>query len=219
MRIKKHENLTQANITKVIELLNPTDGSKPITKKEACSILNIAYNTTRLGNIINDHLEMVEFRAKRKAMNRGKAATEAEIKDTIRAYLDGDNVSEIAKSLYRSPAFIKNIIDRIGVPQKLAQTDYEGRRTAMLPEQCVAEEFEPGERVWAIRQNFPAIVQKELQPEKAEEKGYKVYLCYTIEATQDDLANTFFPHLSFAGKYCALAAYDMGSLRHLQQYL
>ena len=219
MRIKKHENLTQASITKVIELLNPTDGSKPITKKEACSILNIAYNTTRLGNIINDHLEMVEFRAKRKAMNRGKAATEAEIKDTIRAYLDGDNVSEIAKSLYRSPAFIKNIIDRIGVPQKLAQTDYEGRRTAMLPEQCVAEEFEPGERVWAIRQNFPAIVQKELQPEKAEEKGYKVYLCYTIEATQDDLSNTFFPHLSFAGKYCALAAYDMGSLRHLQQYL
>ena len=219
MRIKKHENLTQANITKVIELLNPTDGSKPITKKEACSILNIAYNTTRLGNIITDHLEMQDFRAKRKAQNRGKAATPAEIQDTVKAYLDGDNVSEIAKSLYRSPAFVKAIIDRIGVPQKLSMTDYEGRRNAMLPEQCVAEEFEPGEKIWAIRQNYPAVVKRELQPEKAKEKGYKVYLCYTIEATQDDLDKTFFPYLSFAGKYHAIPAYDMGSLRHLQQYM
>ena len=54
MRIKKHEQITQANITKVIELLNPTDGSRPITKKEACGILNIAYNTTRLSNIITE---------------------------------------------------------------------------------------------------------------------------------------------------------------------
>ena len=58
MRTKKHENLTQANISKVIEYLNPKDGSKPITKKEACSILNIAYNTTRLGNIIAEFEEM-----------------------------------------------------------------------------------------------------------------------------------------------------------------
>ena len=112
MRTKKHENLTQANISKVIELLNPTDGSKPITKKEACAILNIAYNTTRLGNIISEYHEMAEFRALRKAQNKGKAATEAEIRDTVKMYLEGDNVSEIAKSLYRSPAFIKGIINK-----------------------------------------------------------------------------------------------------------
>ena len=28
----------------------------PITKKEACSILNITYNTTRLGKIIDEHV-------------------------------------------------------------------------------------------------------------------------------------------------------------------
>jgi hypothetical protein len=219
MRIKKHENLTQANITKVIELLNPTDGSQPITKKEACGILNIAYNTTRLGNIISEHLETMEFRAKRKAQNRGKAATKKEIQDAIRGYLDGETVSDIAKMLYRSPAFVKGIIDRIGVPQKIAHTDYEGRRNALLPEQCVAEEFQPKEKVWAIRQNYPAIVEREIQPEKAEERGYKVYLVYTIEAQQEDLEKTYFPHLSFAGKYHAIPAYDMGSLRHLQQYM
>ena len=219
MRTKKHENLTQANITKVIELLNPTDGSKPITKKEACGILNIAYNTTRLGNIITEHLEMVEFRARRKAQNKGKAATKKEITDAVAGYLEGMTVADIAKSLYRSPAFVKGIIERIGVPQKLAHTDFEGRRNALLPDQCMADEFEEGERVWAIRQNYPAIVQRELRPEQAEERGYKLYLVYTIEAQQEDLKDTYFPYLSFAGKNHALAAYDMGSLRHLREYM
>jgi hypothetical protein len=219
LRTKKHENLTQANITKVIELLNPTDGSKPITKKEACGILNIAYNTTRLGNIISEHHETMEFRARRKAQNKGKAATKKEITDAVAGYLEGMTVADIAKSLYRSPAFVKGIIERIGVPQKLAMTDYEGRRNALLPDQCMADEFAEGEKIWAIRQNYPAIVQRELKPEQAEERGYKLYLVYTIEAQQEDLKNTYFPYLSFAGKNHALAAYDMGSLRHLQQYM
>ena len=133
MRTKKHENLTQANISKVIELLNPTDSSKPITKKEACSILNISYNTTRLARIIEEHLETIEFRERRKAYNKGKGATEMEIKQVVNFYLDGSNISDIAKSLYRSPAFIKAIIDRLGIPQKLAMTDYKGRRDAIHP--------------------------------------------------------------------------------------
>ena len=219
MRIKKHEQITQANITKVIELLNPTDGSKPITKKEACGILNIAYNTTRLGNIITEFNETMEFRAKRKAQNKGKAATPQEIKTTVGLYLEGSNISDIAKALYRSPAFVKGIIERIGVPQKLSMTDYEGRRNAMLPEQCVTEEFQAEERVWAIRQNYPAIVQRELRPEQAEERGYKVYLVNTIECTQEDLKDTYFPHLEHAGKQYCLASYEMGSLRHLQEYM
>ena len=49
-RIKKrsHEKLTDANIRHVMDLL---ESKNPITKKEACSILNISYNTTRLNNI------------------------------------------------------------------------------------------------------------------------------------------------------------------------
>jgi len=216
VRVKKHENLTEANISNVIELLQ---AEKPITKKEACSILNIAYNTTRLNNIIAEFRETMDFRAIRKAQNKGKGATKQEITATVKMYLDGSNISDIAKSLYRSPAFIKGIIERLGVPQKLSMTDFEGRRNAMLPDQCVADEFALEERVWAIKQNYPAIVQRELKPETAEERGYKVYLVYTIEATQDDLKNTFFPHLSHAGKQYCLASYEMGSLKHLQQYL
>ena len=216
MRVKKHENLTETNISNVIELLL---AEKPITKKEACSILNIAYNTTRLNNIIAEFKETMDFRARRKAQNKGKGATKQEITSTVQMYLEGSNISDIAKALYRSPAFIKGIIERLGVPQKLSMTDFEGRRNAMLPEQCVADEFDLEERVWAIRQNYPAIVQRELKPEVAEERGYKVYLVSTIECTQDDLKDTYFPHLSYAGKQYCLASYEMGSLKHLQQYL
>ena len=216
IKTKKHENLTETNIQHVIELLN---GDNPITKKEACSILNISYNTTRLNKIIEDHLETVAYRERRKAQNKGKGATEMEIKQVVNFYLDGSNISDIAKHLYRSPAFIKAIINRIGVPQKLAMTDYEGRRNAMLPEQCVSDEFEEGERIWAVRQNYPAVVKREFKPELAEERGYKVYLCYTIECGQEDLRNTYFPHLEYAGKFHVLPAYDMGRLKHLQQYL
>ena len=48
---KAHENLTDESISKVISLLRQ---DSPITKKEACEILNIRYNTTRLQNIIDD---------------------------------------------------------------------------------------------------------------------------------------------------------------------
>ncbi len=214
IKAKTHEKLTETNIAHVIELLS---AEKPITKKEACSILNISYNTTRLARIIQEHKETVEFRERRKAYNKGKGATEMEIKQVVNFYLDGSNVSDIAKSLYRSPAFIKAIIDRLGIPQKLAMTDYAGRRSAMLPEQCVAEEFEEGERVWAVRQNYPAVVQRLLGTDK--KTGVNTYLVCTIEATQEDLKDTYFPHLSFAGKQYCLASYEMGSLRHLQKYL
>lgn len=216
IKTRKHENLTETNIQHVIELLKD---EKPITKKEACSILNISYNTTRLNKIIEDHQETVAYRERRKAQNKGKGATEMEIKQVVNFYLDGSNISDIAKSLYRSPAFIKAIIDRVGIPQKLAMTDYEGRKNAILPEQCVAEEFEVGEKIWAVRQNYPALVEREVQEEKAEERGYKIYLCYTIECSQDDLKDTYFPHLTYAGKYYPLASYDMGKLNHLQKYL
>ena len=46
---KEGENLTETNIEKVIGLL---EQEKPITKKQACEILNISYNTTRLTKII-----------------------------------------------------------------------------------------------------------------------------------------------------------------------
>ena len=119
-RKREHEKLDEANLNRVIELL---EGEKPITKKVACEMLNISYNTTRLGSIIAEHKDIIEYRATRKAQNRGKKATDLEKRDAIERYLDGQTVSEIAKGLFRSTTFVRNLIDSIGVPQKLPKTE------------------------------------------------------------------------------------------------
>ena len=48
VRQKKHEKQDEVTLNKVIGLL---EAETPITKKEACEILNITYNTTRLNKI------------------------------------------------------------------------------------------------------------------------------------------------------------------------
>ena len=89
LRSKAHERLEPANVNKVINLL---EADEPITKKEACEILNIRYNTTRLQKIIDDYNEVWEYKEKRKSQNKGKGATRDEIKSVIEYYLDGDNL-------------------------------------------------------------------------------------------------------------------------------
>ena len=217
VRKKREEKLSEANINKVIELLA---AEKPITKKEACEILHIAYNTTRLNKIIADHNETLEHRARRKAQNKGKGVTEQEKRTIVKYYLEGSNVSEIAKALYRSPAFIKAVIERLGVPQKLPDTDYQGIRESMIPEPCVSEEFEAGERVWSARGNCIAIVQKEInstQTNYEEKYGSKMYHIWEIEMAECE--SPYFGLVRNAGHNATRLAYDLGSLKHLQQYL
>lgn len=214
IKSKSHEKLTDTNIKHVISLL---EAENPITKKEACEILNIRYNTTRLQKILDDWRDTVEFRERRRSMNKGKPASADEIKMIAQMYIEGFNISSIAQSIYRSPAFVKSVVERIGIPMKLPSTDYEAIRNAMLPEQCVAESFEDGEIVWAIRKNFPAkIVREHTNMDYVSKHGAKCYLIYTIE--ENNFENTFFPHLQVGGQYSSQLAYDLGSLRHLEQY-
>ena len=56
---KKYEKLDDTNIKRVIAAL---EGETPITKKEACEMLNISYNTTRLSKIIANFREEQEYR-------------------------------------------------------------------------------------------------------------------------------------------------------------
>ena len=61
----------------------------------------------------------------------------------IEMYLDGQTVTNIAKYMYRSPAFIKGNLDRIGVPTRIS----EGEKF-IVPDECVKYEFEVGEWVF-----------------------------------------------------------------------
>ena len=115
---------------------------KAITKREACSILNISYNTTRLDKIIQDFHEQKQYRARRVSQNRGRPARPDEIQDIVKEYLSGENVSNISKGISIS-CFCKSILEKIGVPQR--PTQVEGRKQEYyLPEECIADDFEEG---------------------------------------------------------------------------
>ena len=217
-RKREHEKLDESNLNRVIELL---EGEQPITKKVACEMLNISYNTTRLGSIIAEHKDIMEYRATRKAQNRGKKATDLEKRDAIERYLDGQTISEIAKGLFRSTTFVRNLIDNIGVPQKLPKSELSvyRHRTPMLPETCVAEEFDIDERVWAAKYNTIAIVKKHVISHGVNyESKYhsKMYQIFVI--TMTDFDTKYFGFQKIGGFWSHALAYDLGSLRHLKEY-
>ncbi len=235
IKAKSHERLEPANVSKVITLL---DGDEAITKKEACEILNIRYNTTRLQRIIDDYNEVWEYKERRRSQNRGKGATRDEIKSIIEYYLDGDNISEIAARTYRSNAFVKAVLQRVGVPEKLSKEAHSKcyrHKYQMLPEQCVEDSFEDGELVWSVRDNGIAKILRELTTEYQESKpgymkpathyenkyGAKGYSIWAYDPVpQDVIEKSYFPYLdgSKCGYYSFSLAYDLGSLKHLEQY-
>ena len=206
MKKREYEKLTQENIQHVQELLSREN---PITKKEACGILNIAYNTTRLNNILDEFNERNEYRAKRKAQLKGKRATKEEIKDAIQSYLRGESVSEISQGMYRSAGFVKGILDRVGVPTRPAAVE-DRKGYAFLPQECVSEEFSPGETVWSAFHHAPALVEREDEkPLYMNKYDSKCYYIYVWENTQE---------LVRGGYYAASLAYDLGKLTHLEEY-
>lgn len=210
VKTKEHENLTEANIKRVIELL---EAEKPISKKVACEILNISYNTTRLAKIIENFKSEQEESAKRRAANRGKAATPYEIQTVVESFLDGDSITDIAKRIYRSVAFVKEVIERVGVPQKEMGADY--TTYDLIPEQCASDAFEPGQIVWHARRHCLAIViEEETRIKDTSSKYYRVYVIEPIEES-----SPYFPQFQdYGGYYDGARAYDLGSLEHLKQY-
>lgn len=158
----EHEQLTDANIERVIELLG---GEKPITKKAACEILNIAYNTTRLDSIISGYQGKKQHEQEMREKKRYKSATKDEIDIIVTSYLEGEPVSVIAKRLYRSDTFVKNIIERVGCPKRVVGSDY--WHPELIPEPAMRETFSIGEKVWSARYNSMAIIKGvvEKQPE------------------------------------------------------
>ena len=193
VKVKDSEKLDDNNVKYVTELL---ESNKPITKKEACSILRISYNTARLGNIIAGYKERAATEARLRAKNRGKSATDTEVVRAIEEYLNGDSISEIAKFMYRSSSFIKGIIRKFNVPVRSAASNYFSPE--LLPDEVLSEDYKPGELVWSARYNTTAIVDKLVQTQ--EEHG-NIYRIWTLGKNQ---------------RYAAQPWYELGKLEHLQ---
>lgn len=207
---KEHENLSNANVEKVIQLL---EAEKPITKKQACEILNITYNTTRLGKIIEEYKEQKVLDEKRRAANKGKPASDHEIKYAIEQYLEGISVSEIADQLYRPSSFVRTLLDRIGVPSRGVGENY--ANFSALPEQCISDKFEVGEIAWSSRYSGPCIIERERGT--SADGLSRVYQIYVVEPYEEP-EEKFFATVGKAGFYANQPAYDLGKLDHLKQY-
>ena len=210
---KKHEKLDDTNIKRVIAALT---SKNPITKKEACEMLNISYNTTRLSKIIEGFKEDQEYRKIRMSKNRGKPASKHELKEMIEMYLDGQTITNIAKILFRSPAFIKGNLDRIGVPTRIT----EGEKF-MVPDECVKYEFDVGEWVW-FNDNRPDVkgghagkITKDLGTNERR-LGHAYMIDYWIPMEwQEGFWVAWWPGIKRVKGWTTARAEDLASIQHL----
>ena len=213
VKIKESEKLTEANIEYVISLLEPKNGDAPITKKRACEILRIAYNTTRLNNIIEGHKHKKEVFARNKAKKANTPITEEEKEEIVSSYLTGVPVADIAKSIFRNSSLVARVIDDLGVPKRVRGEDKS--IPDLLPEECMADSLEVGERAWSAKYHAPCEVTKDL--------GYdecymgNVYQIYLFQPVLEPIPG--FSNVSVGGKYAHAPVYELGSLRHIAKYL
>ena len=150
------ERLDDAHFEKVILGLS---ADKPITKKEACAILGIAYNTTRLNSLIEKYQDKKSRDAERRASLRGKPATQEEIAYIIQEYLEGATVDSISKSTYRGPAFINAILEKYDVPIRAKSQDY--FKPVLVPDGAMRDRFTVGEVVYSARYGSIARIDAE----------------------------------------------------------
>lgn len=210
IKVKEHENLSDANIKKVIELL---EAEKPITKKDAYAILNISPNPARLNKIIENYKQEQEESARKRAANRGKPATAFETQTIIESFLDGESVAEIGKRLYRPPSFVKEVIEQVGVPQPVVGGTFWS--AGLVPEQCQSETFDFGQIVWHSRRHCMAIILDEQL--NRSDKSYKYYKVFVIEPIEEE--SPYFPqYQGYGGFFDGAYAYDLANLDHLKNY-
>ena len=172
--VTEEEMMTGANIAKVIRLLEPTEeGKKPITKKDACAMLGMAYNTTRLGTIIEEYKQKQVRISERKSQLRGKPATQEEKVYIISEYLNGETVDAISKMTYRSSRFIKDVLEGNSVPIRVPGSSY--FNPELIPDDAVRERFKIGEVVYSSRYDSTARIDAE---QKTSKHGfvYRVWL-------------------------------------------
>jgi hypothetical protein len=161
----EEELMTDANIARVIRLLEPTEeGKKPITKKDACAILGMSYNTTRLGTIIEEYKQKQIRTAQRKSQLRGKPATQEEKVYIISEYLNGETVDAISKMTYRSSKFIKDVLETNAVPIRVPGSSYFDPQ--LIPDGAIRDRFKVGEVVYSSRYDSTARIDAEQKTDK-----------------------------------------------------
>lgn len=162
------ERLDDNSLERVISYLS----EKGATKKVACQMLGIAYNTARLDKLIETFKEKKARDAQRRAEKRGKPATKEEVDFVVTEYLSGATIESISKSLYRGSTFIHSILEQYAVPSRNLTHCY--KRPQLIPDDAVRTEFKIGEVVYSAR--YDSLAKIELEVPHKEGKVYRIWL-------------------------------------------
>lgn len=196
VKAKTGEDLSDSNVGKVVALLE--NKTKKITKKEACDLLHITYNTTRLDTIINnykqDQIQRKEMRAKR----RGKPPTADEISCIIRDYLEGDSIQKISEKTYRGIVFVKNVIKSHDLPTRIPGATF-WKDVPLIPEAACCETFADNETVYSARYHALGVIKGSFV-DKKKQRAYRVFIL-----GEDNKFMAYQP------------AYELASLKHLEK--
>lgn len=166
------------------------------TKKEACEILNIAYNTTRLNRIIKEYQDRQDAIKRRFKQNKGKPLSEVEIGEIVVGTLIGQSPSEISKYLFHTTPKINSVIKKLDIPAS----------GEPLPDNCVLTSAKTGQLVWSSKYNKVAEVVKQTGYDSLSMPVYQVYIYEPSE------------HRMTGGRYAHQSIVELGSLEHLTQY-
>ena len=174
-RVKKqaHEKLDDANLKHVISLLERED---PITKKEACKLLNINYSTSRLDRILQEFEENQAYIERRREQNRRKPFSDFEIKEIVLEYIKGTSKKRIADGLFRSISSIDNILKKYNVPKRASQKSRSYQHPELLPDEVLSIDYVPGELVWSARYNCVAEIIRLFQEHPEHGNVYSIWV-------------------------------------------
>lgn len=147
------EDFSPATLDKVIEGL---EQDKPITKKAACEMLHITYNTTRLGKIITEYKETKE---RDKIMRKKMRTKPIDIPTSsliVSSYLSRTSLADISAETYRSTGVIKNVLKKYNVPIRNSAVDY--FNPTFLEEEAISEDYKIGDLVYSARYDMPGTI-------------------------------------------------------------
>jgi hypothetical protein len=157
----------------------------------------MAYNTTRLGTIIDEYKQKQIRISERKSQLRGKPATQEEKVYIISEYLNGETVDAISKMTYRSSRFIKDILEGNSVPIRVPGSSY--FNPELIPDGAVRDRFKIGEVVYSSRYDSVARIDAE---QKSEKHGFVYRIWLLAERWQQNAYQE---------------ATELASLEHLRQ--
>lgn len=178
-KVREDEKLDKATMQRVISLL---EQEKPITKKAACEILNISYNTSRLGKLIEEFKKREANSKVQRAKRRGTPLSDQELSIIAQDYLNGVAVSNLADTLYRSAEVIKKAILGMNIPLRHAEASYQN--PYFIEDDAISEEYSKDDLVYSARYQCPALIEK--QHTSADGYIYTIYLlgneqCYATQ--------------------------------------